>query len=431
MQEQNKTVVRTLFLFTGAAFLGSILVLFSALIGLERPGITAVAGAIGTVSCLVFFWLLTNRHFTLPRYLVPFMAYVLGTFLTYRVSVHDESQLFYPLALALAGLLLGRRGIVIFGVMIVLTTSLVALTQLGAETTLLTILILALMNGIIAAMMYVLVNMLQENFEKISVDQKLLSEANRELELGHTNLENQIRERTQAAETSRAEAEQARAAAEAARSGLEAQVWLATGQTQLADAMRGEQETSKLARNVISQLCGCLAAQAGALYLLENKTLTLAGTFAFTERPGLNDTIQLGQGLVGQAALEEKMLDTKVIPPDTMLITTGLVSIMPRQVIAFPFHANGQVVGVVELATLSSFTRDHLTLLRRTSENIGIAFLTERTRERLADLLLETQQQAEELQAQEEELRAANEELQAQAENLKASRLRKAWKDAE
>jgi len=79
---------------------------------------------------------------------------------------------------------------------------------------------------------------------------------------------------------------------------------------------------------------------------------------------------------------------------------------------------------VIELAILTTFTKPHQTLLERSSENYRIAFLTGRTRQRLEDLLVESQLQAEELQAQEEELRAANEELQAQANNMKALRIR-------
>ena len=125
------------------------------------------------------------------------------------------------------------------------------------------------------------------------------------------------------------------------------------------------------------------------------------------------------------------MLDSGVIPPDFRLISTGLISVIPRSVVAFPFFANEQVVGVIELAMLAPFTKEHQILLERSSENIGIAFLTGQTRQRLEDLLVETQRQAEELQAQEEELRAANEELQAQANMLKPRRVRGAWESVE
>jgi hypothetical protein len=64
-----------------------------------------------------------------------------------------------------------------------------------------------------------------------------------------------------------------------------------------------------------------------------------------------------------------------------------------------------------------------------TSENIGIAFRTEQTRQRLAELLMETQRHVEKLQAQEDELRSPKEELNALAESVIALRERRAWKE--
>jgi methyl-accepting chemotaxis protein len=225
-------------------------------------------------------------------------------------------------------------------------------------------------------------------------------------------LEQRVTERTAVAENARAESE-------SARKDIEAQIWLATGQTQLADAMRGELDVRQLAESVISQICQYTGAQAGALFVLDKKTLTLVGRYAYADRPGFEGSFNLGEGLVGQAAADGKVMYLADIPSDMAMISTGLADVKPRQVAAAPFYANGEVVGVIELATLAQFTQTHLELWNRTSESIGAAFRTAQTRQRLAELLLESQQQAEELQTQEEELRAANEELHAQAERTK------------
>jgi cell division protein FtsB len=249
-----------------------------------------------------------------------------------------------------------------------------------------------------------------------------LRAANQQLHAMQENLEQLVNERTAAAESARLMAETSRLAAESARNGLENQVWLATGQTRLADATRGELDISQMAGNVVSHLCQYMGAQAGALFLLREETLKLEGSYAFAERPGFDGKIQFGEGLVGQAARDGIAVFLEDIPSDALIISTGLMDVKPRQIIAAPFYANGEVVGVVELVTLAAFTQFHFDLLDRVSEGIGVAFRTAQTRQRLAELLMASQQQAEELQAQEEELRAANEELQAQSENLKAVR---------
>jgi nitrate/nitrite-specific signal transduction histidine kinase len=235
------------------------------------------------------------------------------------------------------------------------------------------------------------------------------------------SLEQRVVERTTLAEKARAESE-------SARLDLEEQVWLANGQTRLAEVIRGEQSISQMARNVLAHLCPYAGAQAGILFLLEDGRLSLAGSYSCMARSGFDGYVALGEGLAGQAAADGQVSCT-AIPSDTMLISTGLGDLMPRQVTAVPFYMNAKVVGVLELATLSEFTQRHLELWNRISEMLGYAFHTVQTRERLARLLLESQQQAEELRAQEEELRAVNEELQAQAENLKTVRRHQAQKD--
>jgi transcriptional regulator with GAF, ATPase, and Fis domain len=88
-----------------------------------------------------------------------------------------------------------------------------------------------------------------------------------------------------------------------------------------------------------------------------------------------------------------------------------------------PVETDGQVFGVLELATLNQFSAEHEAFLQRVSESIAIAFRTTQTRVQINGLLAQSQQQAEELQAQEEELRAANEELHIQAETSAISRI--------
>ncbi len=221
------------------------------------------------------------------------------------------------------------------------------------------------------------------------LEQKLLSEAeatNANLQKLLVTMEDHITERSQAAEAARAQAESARIEAEAARKDFEIQVWLATGQTQLLDALRGEQTITQLTNNVLTQLCRYSGAQAGALFLLDEKTLTLSGTYAYTPRPDFSSTFDLGEGFIGQAALDKKII-VETIPSESMIISTGLVKIPARQIAIIPFYMNEKVIGVIELATLGEFTASHLELWRRVSETLGTAFNTVQTRQHLAALM--------------------------------------------
>lgn len=238
-----------------------------------------------------------------------------------------------------------------------------------------------------------------------------------ELEQLRTSLEAQIAERTQSAE-------QARQEAEAAQKAMTDQVWQITGQAVLAEAMSGEQDIATLARQVTRQLCHITDAQIGALYLMDGKRLQLQGSFAFSKRKHVSNQFELGEGLVGQAALEKQPILLTHVPDDYVTIRSGLGETTPRVLLAVPFLYENQVVGVIELGKLTLFTDAEQEFLVAAARSIAIVFNTTLSRSRIDELLLETQQQAEALQAQEEELRATNDELSAQAEALRQSEMR-------
>ena len=63
------------------------------------------------------------------------------------------------------------------------------------------------------------------------------------------------------AEQARADAEQAKKEIEIANQTLETQIWQTTGQAQLNDKIRGQQDIPTLANSVTQQLCHYLGAQ--------------------------------------------------------------------------------------------------------------------------------------------------------------------------
>jgi CheY-like chemotaxis protein/HAMP domain-containing protein/putative methionine-R-sulfoxide reductase with GAF domain len=207
---------------------------------------------------------------------------------------------------------------------------------------------------------------------------------------------------------------------EIANKALEAQIWQTTGQAQLNDKMRGEQDMLALANSVIQQLCHYLQAQLGALYIVEDHSLKLTGSYAYNgQKP--NDHFKFGDGLVGQTALEKKPMLVTDVPNDNITIRSGFNELVPGNIILLPFLYEEQVVGVIELGTLTEFSQAQLDFMETALASIAIAFNTAQARARIDELLAQTQQQAEELQAQSEELRVANEELENQAESLRAS----------
>ncbi|MFZ6028691.1 MAG: response regulator [Chloroflexota bacterium] len=215
----------------------------------------------------------------------------------------------------------------------------------------------------------------------------------------------------------KAEAEQANA--QAANERLAAQIWLTNGQALLNERMRGEQDINVLGRNVIQQLCEYMGADSGALYVKNDDLLNLAGSYA---TPGsIATTVKVGEGLLGEAALSQKMIQRTRLSGKQPLINLGLIQAPLQAIVLLPFLYEGEVIGVIELGSFGEFSAQQIEFLDKALESVAVAFTTAQARKRVNELYAQTRQQATDLQAQEEELRATNEELEAQTESLRAS----------
>ena len=238
--------------------------------------------------------------------------------------------------------------------------------------------------------------------------------------LTNARLFEQMEQAKEAAEQAKEEAEQAREEIETINEALEIQVWHTTGQAQLNDKIRGEQDIPTLANNIIQFLCRYLKAQLGALYIVDNHGLNLVGRYAYRSKNSTN-RVEFGEDLVGQAALDKEPMVITNVPNDYITIRSGLGETIPGNILIFPFIYNEQLIGVIEMGTLAEFSQAQTDFLQTALDSIAIAFNTAQARHRINELLAETQQQAEELLVQGEELQATNEELEIQTESLRAS----------
>jgi CheY-like chemotaxis protein/signal transduction histidine kinase len=93
----------------------------------------------------------------------------------------------------------------------------------------------------------------------------------------------------------------------------------------------------------------------------------------------------------------------------------------PRNVVVQPLLYDNKLLGVIELASKEVLDDQNLDFLISVSENIAISINSARSHQKVNDLLLQTQNQAEELRQQQEELRVSNEELEEQTRALKQS----------
>ncbi|WP_312946587.1 response regulator [Stutzerimonas kunmingensis] len=203
---------------------------------------------------------------------------------------------------------------------------------------------------------------------------------------------------------------------------LEQQAWYRTGQTQLGDSIIGELALPALGQGVLNFLSRYIDAAVGALYVVQDGKLQRVAEYAYDpDHLQSARTLDIGNGLVGQAALERRVMTLEDLPADYLKVTSGLGNTAPRSVLIVPVEDSGMLNGVIELGFLRPLREQDSELLRRIVPSIGSAIEAARYRQRLQKVLAETQQLNEELQVQQEELRAANEELEEQSNALRES----------
>jgi CheY-like chemotaxis protein len=203
----------------------------------------------------------------------------------------------------------------------------------------------------------------------------------------------------------------------------ERQSFLQTGQTELNDKIRGEQDLPTAATNIITYLCEYLEAKVGAFYVFgtETKMLQLLGSYAYQERKNISNEFKLGEGMVGQAALEKKTIMITDCPDDYINVSSGLGNAPPRNIVLYPVILGDVLMGVMEIGWLSECSELHLAFMDQVHENIAIAINSAIARSNLNYLLEQTQEQAEKLKNQQEELSASNAELEEQSNVLRES----------
>ena len=202
---------------------------------------------------------------------------------------------------------------------------------------------------------------------------------------------------------------------------LEQQLWLRTGQRQLAEHTLGQHALASLGRSVLEFLARYLGVAVAALYVRqENGELQRVAAYGQThDGDGTPTAGGGGEGLVDQAALENRVIQLDDLPASYLKVSSGLGQGSARHVLVVPVHNDGQVNGVVELGFLRALAPRDLEFVTMIASNIGNSLHAALYRRRLEDVLGQSQELNEELQVQQEELRTTNEELEEQSRVLK------------
>lgn len=200
------------------------------------------------------------------------------------------------------------------------------------------------------------------------------------------------------------------------------QSWLNSNMARVTELLQGIHSLEEVSQRFISEFTPIIGAHYGALYIRQEdkhpNMLELKGSYANEGGEEPKNAFMIGEGLVGQVALDKKPITLKNPPEDYMKIESAWGSSKPTTIMIYPILFEDDVLGVVELAAFEETTALEEQLLTQLTESLGIILNNITGRLRVEQLLRESQAMTEELQVQSEELQTQQEELRRSNENL-------------
>lgn len=204
--------------------------------------------------------------------------------------------------------------------------------------------------------------------------------------------------------------------------------WIVSGIAEIGQILRSHTAIETLGDDVVSYMVSRIKAVQGAFYLSRDdqgrSMLNLKACYAYNRKKHHKQTLRFGEGLAGQAAIEQATIYRVEIPKDYVTITSGLINEQrPNNILIVPLISNEQVFGVLEFAAFEKLTNREIRFVEETAEIIARTIFNITVNERTRSLLEESQKMAADLQEKQEDLRRNAIEMEQTQEELKKSNI--------
>src|ERR1700684_2491331 len=199
------------------------------------------------------------------------------------------------------------------------------------------------------------------------------------------------------------------------------QDWLKTNLARFTNMLQGQRDLTTVGRLLLSELTPLVNAHRGVIYQVQNEDspqLRLLAAYASDGASPHAQVIQVGEGLIGQCAMDKRQRLVSDIPDDAIPINSALLRMVPKNLVVLPVLFENQVKAVIELASVSTFTTSQMAFLEQLTDSIGIVLNSIEATMQTEGLLTQSQQLAGELQTQQKELQQTNEQLEQKAQQL-------------
>ncbi|OON62535.1 hybrid sensor histidine kinase/response regulator [Massilia sp. KIM] len=186
------------------------------------------------------------------------------------------------------------------------------------------------------------------------------------------------------------------------------QDWLKTNLARFTRLLQGQRDLQAVTKLILSELAPLVSAHHGVFYMMDSQEsdarLRMIASYGYRSSRKLPTSFLPGEGLVGQCALEKSRIWLTDVPRDYIVVSSGLGSAPPNNIVVLPILFEQQVKAVIEIASLDRFTETHLSFLDQLMESIGVVLNTIEANSRTESLLTQSQSLAQELQQTNQEL---------------------------
>jgi len=218
--------------------------------------------------------------------------------------------------------------------------------------------------------------------------------------------------------------------------------WLALGREKISALIRANSDIDGLTYALLTEIISYIEIVQGAVFLTENDDeklslkerksvveLKMYAHYAYGRKKYTTNSYRLGEGLIGEAAIEQLTIHRTEIPDNYLTVTSGLIKdSKPKAILIVPFVTEEKLQGVIELSSFKKFTDIQIQLIEEIAEIVARALYNLKINEQTTLHLKESQEMTSELQEQQsmlqenalemqnkqEEIQKANKELEVQ-----------------
>jgi CheY-like chemotaxis protein/signal transduction histidine kinase/HAMP domain-containing protein len=199
------------------------------------------------------------------------------------------------------------------------------------------------------------------------------------------------------------------------------QDWLKTNLARFTGMLQGQRDLATVGNMLLSELVPLVDAHQGVLYQWSSEGgphLKMLASYGNARNNGYPPRVEMGEGFVGQCAIDKKRILVTDVPADTVPIGSVFFQAKPRTLVVLPIVFEGDIKAVIGLASLSEYAPAHLAFLEQLTASIGIVLNSIEATMQTEALLTQSQKLATELQTQQRELQQTNDELALNAQQL-------------